>query len=515
MFKVKKLILTFFVLHGLVPICLSGINKKKESLHNRTALLNWSDICKNKKNSVVQIFSYCNGYDLFDPHHLPEQGVKAGTGSFVSGDGFIVSNFHVVDSAVGIYAQTSLTGKERFELQFVGGCPLKDTVLLKLTPEALARFKDISQREETPFVEFGNSDEVIEAQPIMLLGHPGAEEEVKITVGFVKGRTIGLGASLIQTTAPSNPGDSGGPFFNDRGQVIGICVAKKIGSECFGYIIPSNTITLILDDLLKNKILRPPFWGVSVIPASASTRAYLKCPEEGVYVADVMKGSLGAKAGIEKGDIIVAIDDRKLDQSGFLFVDWTDEKVLFIDYMNRISINSSVKISFYRDGKLNHVTSVAQVKKPEHVDLFYPVFEPLPEYEIFAGMVISQLTLNHILFMQQVGVPLERGLLKYAQDDEILEPCLIITSIFNTSKAHLSRAFSRRIMLLKKVNGKEVTTIKEFRDAIIAGKNDEYVTFEADSGAFVALPLKEIIQEDTRLSNLYGYKSSSLFDCLK
>lgn len=515
---IKKILKVF----GLILFSLGSFFHLEAKQHRnfdgstRQKSSSWAEVCKAHKNAVVQIFTCINQYNLFEPFRPPEQAGAAGSGFFISNDGYILTNFHVIEGAVGTYAQTSLSGKERFELEFVGGCPQRDVALLRFTPYSLERYKKIAKQKETPFLTLGDSDNVVEAQPIMLLGHPGAEEEVKITVGFVKGRTVESGGALIQTTAPINSGDSGGPFFDENGRVIGICVAKRIDSECFGYIIPINNVTLMLDNLSNTKILRLPFWGIGFIPTNDSTRAYLKCPEEGIYLTEVLVDSLASKAGLARGDIIVAVDDRKLDESGYLFVDWTEEKVSIIDYVNRVVIGAEVKYTYYRDGKKQEVFSKAKARTPQRVDYFYTSFESLPDYEIFAGMVVTQLTINHIVQMSQAGIPLDKTLAKYARSEEgDLEPRLIITSIFNTSKIHLSRAFSRRVMLLEKVNGKRVTTIKEFKEAILDGKNKEFITFETEGGAFVALPLQEVLEEEHRLSNIYCYKPSKLVDLLK
>lgn len=469
----------------------------------------WADICKDKKDAVVQIFTYRSHLDIFEPFRPPEQSTVFGSGVIISDDGYLLTNFHVVENAIGIYAQTPLSGKERFRLEYIGGCPQRDVCLLRFSEESLNRYKKITNRTEMPAVELGDSDKIVEAQAIMLLGHPGGEEEVKITIGYVKGRTVNSSGALIETTAPANHGDSGGPFFDENGLVIGLCVAGKVGSECFNYIIPTNNILLMLRDLNENLILRLPFWGILFIPTTASTRAYLKCPEEGVYLSDVIDEGLAKKVGLQVGDIITAVDNKSIDESGYLFVDWTDEKISIIDYVNRLAIDSEVSVTYYRNGAMNTTKLTLSSRQPNVVDHFYPCFEPSPEYEIFGGMVVSQLTLNHVLAMAQAGA-LEQALIRYTQDNGSLEPRLLITCIFNTSQLHLSRAFPRRVSLLNKINGQKVTTIAEFRDAVLAGKNQEFFTIETENGAFVALPLQEILKEEERLSQIYFYEKSSL-----
>lgn len=504
----------FLIIALLITFSANAKGQRSIDTGGKPAQFKWTDTCKKNKNAVVQIFSYRNHTDIFEPFRAPEQSAVSGSGVLINGQGFVLTNFHVVESTVGIYAQTGLSGKERFKLDYIGGCPQRDVALLRFSAEAIERYKKMTNRSETPSVEFGDSDKIAEAEEILLLGHPGSEEEVKITVGYVKGRTTSAGGSLVQTTAPVNHGDSGGPFFNAKGALIGLCVAKKIDSECFGYIIPINNITFMLEDLLSNTILRLPRWGMGIIPTTPATRAFLKCAEEGVYLAEVLPNNIAAKAGLKRGDIITSINGKSIDESGYLFVDWTEEKVNIIDYLNRITLGSDVGVQYYRDGSRYSIEVKLTARNVDVVDYFYPSFEKEPEFEIFAGMVVSELTMNHVLFMGQAGM-LERALIRYAHDEDDLEPRLLITSVFNTSQLHLARVLSRRALLLDKINGQRVTTIKEFRDAILNGKNNEFLTIEVEGGAFVALPLKEVLKEEDRLSELYYYKQSSLVDLLK
>lgn len=501
----------FFLL--LVSVAGVAESKPKRSLEIKERF-RWTDVCKKNKSAIVQIFSYRNHYDIFEPFRAPEQSAVSGSGVIITDNGYVLTNFHVVESTVGIYAQTALTGKERFKLDYIGGCPQRDVALLRFSSDAMDLYKKMTNYSLLPEVVLGDSDKIVEAEEIMLLGHPGSEEEVKITVGYVKGRTSSAGGSLVQTTAPVNHGDSGGPFFNVYGEVIGLCVAKKIDSECFGYIIPINNITFMFDDLMNNKILRLPRWGIGLIPTTPSTRSFLRCSEEGVYLAEVLPNYTAAEAGLRRGDIITSINGKKIDQSGYLSVDWTEEKVNITDYFNRIPLGSTVEVQYYREGFKKNVTMKLVTRKVDPVDYFYSSFEKEPEFEIFAGMVVSQLSLNHVFAMGQAAL-LEKSLMKYAHDENDLEPRLLITSVFNTSQLHLARVFGQRPCLLDKINGQRVTTISAFRSAILGGKDSEFLTIEAEGGAFVALPLQEVLNEEDRLSSLYCYKQSSLVDLLK
>jgi hypothetical protein len=270
-------------------------------------------------------------------------------------------------------------------------------------------------------------------------------------------------------------------------------------------------------NLCSAKIVQQPRWGFISVPASESTRAFLKCPEPGIYISKVYSYGLMYKSKMQAGDIVTAIDGQPLDAFGYLSVDWSDIPVSLDDYIQRLPLSIDCSLTYYRDGKKN--TALVRVQQPEKlaVDMFYDTFEEQPLFEVFGGMVVSQLSLNHIITANALGMSLEQEMTKYAQLADGIGPRVIITSIFATSVLHLARVMSvgPQVTLIKKINGVVVNTIAEFKNAILSHKKDQFLTIEVEGGAFVALRLKDILAEEERLSTTYGYQQSDLVAQLK
>ncbi len=269
--------------------------KKQQSRIDGTKVLAWTEIFQRSKNSVVQIFTYTNGYNVLEPYKSPEQGHCRGTGFIISSDGYILTNFHVVNQAVALFVQLPEFGREQFDVEYVGAIPSYDIALLKFSDKSL---QDITERlasKELPYLTLGNSDNVTEAQRVMAIGYPLGEQNIKIAVGEIAGREATPVGECMQTTAPINGGNSGGPFFNEYGEVIGICVMKAVAKDIEGvaYVIPIDRAKTILEELFKARIVHSPYWGLSISPTTEDTLRFLQCPVEGgIYVEKVYKGDV-------------------------------------------------------------------------------------------------------------------------------------------------------------------------------------------------------------------------------
>ena len=144
---------------------------------------NWENICKEAKDCVVQVFSYVNEPNLLEPYKSPNRGMGCGTGFFISDDGYLLTNFHVVSFSVALYIQIPSLGKERFEVEYVGGSPQKDIALLRLKKSVREDVKKKMNVEKIPSLSLGDSDSLVEAQYIMALGYPLGQENLKVSIG--------------------------------------------------------------------------------------------------------------------------------------------------------------------------------------------------------------------------------------------------------------------------------------------------------------------------------------------
>lgn len=297
-------------------IHLNSYNQETQDLSSSQRKLSWAQISEQSRNAVVQIFSYTKEPHHFVRYKMPEDGGGSGTGFLINRNGEILTNFHVVDNAIKIFIQHPKLSKERFEVEFIGGCPEQDIALLKLKEEDCTKIKELLRIKEIPFLDMGNSDELVEAQKIMTLGYPQGKETIKSSCGDVSGRESTHIGECIQTTTPVNPGNSGGPFLNKQGQVIGLCVLKQVGTEIEGiaFLIPINNAKRLLTHLRKSKIVRRPYWGITYQPINDDLINFLELQiTDGVLITKVYKNSLFEQAGLEKNDLIYAVNNETID----------------------------------------------------------------------------------------------------------------------------------------------------------------------------------------------------------
>ena len=226
---------------------------------------------------------------------------SSGSGFIISEDGYIVSNYHVVEGANKLTVITN-DGTE-YPATLVGYEEKNDLALLKIEAANL------------PFVTLGKSSDLIIGDQVVAIGNPLGELTNTLTVGYVSAKerdvsTDGSSINMLQTDAAINPGNSGGPLFNMKGEVIGITTAKYSGTtssgatiEGIGFAIPIDDVSGMIKELIENGYISSPYLGVNI-----STRM----DGFGVYVERVEAGTPAAQAGIKAGDIIVGLGDYEV-----------------------------------------------------------------------------------------------------------------------------------------------------------------------------------------------------------
>jgi S1-C subfamily serine protease len=228
----------------------------------------------------------------------------AGSGSILSPDGLILTNNHVVEGASAIELAT--TDARRYAARILGRDPDTDIAVLRA-----------ETGDRLPAVRLGNSKLVKAGQIAIAIGNPLGFEST-VTAGIVSavgrslraqnGRLIG---DVIQTDAALNPGNSGGPLVNSRAQVIGVNTAVIIGAQGICFSVASNTAQHVLTQILQHGRVRRARLGVAgdqvSLPQRLRVHARLS-QEAGVRVVEVQAGSPAQAAGLEPGDVILALD---------------------------------------------------------------------------------------------------------------------------------------------------------------------------------------------------------------
>jgi S1-C subfamily serine protease len=369
--------------------------------------------------------------------------------------------------------------------------------------------REIIKKElgEISYLRLGNSDLVRRADEVMALGYPLSMQSLKSTTGVISGREGGL----IQISAAINPGNSGGPLLNLNGEVIGVNSSKAIGAavDNVGYMIPINDFRVALPDLRNVKLLRKPFLGILFNNGTEALTEYLGNPQPGgCYVAEVIKNSTLYKAGIETGDMVYEINGHKIDVYGEMNVVWSEDKISLIDYVSRLSIGQDINLVVYRKGERKEINVKFTEAELPSVRQIYPWLEDI-DYEVFAGMVVMQLSANHIRRL----VKQAPGLMYYAEMKNQADPVLIVTHVFPTSQLYRTRTLIAGATL-NEVNGVPVSTLEELRAAYKTGDGkaltiratDRYT--QASDNILVVLPYEKVLQEESMLARTYCYPLS-------
>ena len=470
----------------------------------------WIDVQKKVKDTVVQVFADVAVFNWMEPYKTPQQGGGRGSGFFINSDGDIITNYHVVSEAVAVQIQVSSLGLERFDAEIIGVSPARDIALLRLTEEA---FKKVQKKlkGDIPFLELGNSDQVIRSQEVLALGYPLGQSRLKSTLGIVSGRERLGYFGYIQVSTPLNPGNSGGPALNTQGEVIGINSRGIPSAQNVGYIIPINEVRSALDDLHKVKLLRKPTLGCIFTWATPELVKYLGNPEEGGwYIAKVFENTLLNDVGLKEGDMLYEINGHKIDMYGEMDVPWSEDKVSLFELLNRYKVGDDLEFLVYRHGEPMEFCFKLEQKYLPPIRSIFPDFEKDEiDYEVFGGMVVMDLRLNHVARLIS-SVP---SLVKYGQMENQHEPALVLTHVLPNSQAFKARVLSPGA-IIEKVNDEEVKTRDDFRRVVVAGKKNGYVTVRTHDNLYAVLDLHKIIKDEPTLSRHYFYQPSKLIEHL-
>ena len=241
------------------------------------------------------------------PGQRPQpEGVGSGTGFIVSGDGYILTNNHVVSGATSI--TVTLSTSRELEAQVVGSDKATDLAVLKVPAGDLLPAK------------LGSSDAMEVGDWVLAIGSPfGLDQTVTSRINSAKGRSrVGITdyEDFIQTDAAINPGNSGGPLVNLNGEVIGIntAIASKTGSYMgIGFSIPSDMAKFIKDSIIKSGTVERGYLGVLIQDLDENLAdSFGYSSTEGALVGQVVESGPGAMAGLKEGDIITHLGDTKI-----------------------------------------------------------------------------------------------------------------------------------------------------------------------------------------------------------
>jgi serine protease Do len=291
------------------------VNYKRDTTYNVPAEKDFLQTAKKATAGVVHIrTSYGAGNFSINPLEFRHDwnAHSSGSGVIISDDGYILTNYHVIEDASNI--EVVMNNNQRFFAKVIGVDASTDLALLKVKAGNL------------PFIPYGDSDRLQLGEWVLAIGNP-FDLNSTVTAGIVsaKARNIGILRdrnnlqieSFIQTDAAVNPGNSGGALVNTRGELIGInsAIATSNGSyQGYSFAIPISLAKKVADDLLEFGTVQRGLLGIQISDVNAAVSEALSLSvNQGVLIERVNENSAALEAGLQDGDVITAIEEKPVN----------------------------------------------------------------------------------------------------------------------------------------------------------------------------------------------------------
>jgi serine protease Do len=397
-------------------------------------------------------------FPQFDAPQQPRVRRGEGSGFIISPDGYILTNNHVVDEADRLTVK--LIDKRTFKAKVVGRDPDTDVAVIKI------------EAADLPTVPLGNSDSTRIGEWVLAVGNPlGEEFAFTVTAGIVSakgrrlldlqaGRQYSIG-DFIQTDAAINPGNSGGPLVNVRGEVIGInsAIASPTGYyQGYGFAIPINLVRTVSEQLIAHGKVTRAILGISIQDADPDDAAYVGLDSVSGVVVEGYSGddSPAKKAGIQPGDVIVAIDGQP--------VKYTAQLQQTVGFKRP---GETVRLTVVRKGGVRKNIAVTLGEREDNTEKVASNTSKTPDegssYEDKLGLTVQPLGASTGTSADLQQVPDEhRG--------------LVITAVDADGPAADKGVGPRQI--ITHVNGQRVRTMEEFQKAMAGVKQGDVVSLQ-------------------------------------
>ena len=464
-------------------------------------------------NTICKIISYNVNHDWYSPFRSPFESSSIGTGFFINDQGYILTCCHVVEDSIKLEITIPSLGKNNYKAEIISISPDYDLALLK------TEFKNGKN-----YLELADSDSIKQGERVRAVGYPLGQDNLKLTSGIVSGGQ----EHLIQTDAPINPGNSGGPLVDENNRVIAVN-SQKISADAdnIGYAVPINFYKILKSEFeIKKNIIYKPLFLCTFSKLNNYIADYynLEISKGGYLISKINENCCLYKAGLRQYDILLEINDLKIDNYGEIKVSWNIEKISLKYFLYRFKNGETIKIKYFtKNFKSTGLTSNEIITD---VVLEYPKFEIKKyflnfnnsniDFEIISGLVICDFTFNHCSASQIMSADISKKnimqLLSYSKPEKRFQKKILLCNVLPGSYTNSNNDIESGLFL-EELNDKKVLNLNQFRDNLINLKknNEKFIKLTFSNSNMVILDFDNLKKEHLKLSSDYKYSASDLF----
>jgi Do/DeqQ family serine protease len=289
--------------------------------------------------------------DFFEPR-LPQTTQSLGSGVVIDAEGRVLTNEHVVARATRI--RVALADGREFDAALVGADPNNDLAVLQIQTD-----------EDLPWVPMGSSADLLVGEPVIAIGNPFGLSST-VTTGVISALNRSIRSDdrvyhgFLQTDASINPGNSGGPLLNTEGTLVAINTAVYQGAQGIGFAVPIDVAARVVRELITKGEVSPVWLGIQFQDLSEALQQVMDLPRDttGALVNRVREGSPARRAGVRRGDVVTALDERPIGSARSFF-----------EMLETVTAGQRLRIELWRDGRSRTLTVRAEEAPEELVDI--------------------------------------------------------------------------------------------------------------------------------------------------